>query len=57
MAERAGDDGLKDLAFLYDNLGLTARKAGEFQFALSWHLKAIDVRQHVDDPRGMANWL
>lgn len=55
LALEAGDEGLKDLAFLYDNIGLTQRKAGRFGEALKMHLKGIEVRSHIEDPRGMAN--
>jgi tetratricopeptide (TPR) repeat protein len=56
-AESAGPEGAKDLAFLLDNIGLTERKEGNFDEALRLHLKAIEVREKIDDPRGMANAL
>lgn len=54
VAEAAGDEGLKDLAFLLDNIALTERKAGNFDEALNLHLRAVEVRGRIDDPRGMA---
>lgn len=57
IARSAGNDGRKDLAFCLDNLGLTARKMGDFREALSYHLEAVRVREEIDDDRGMANAL
>jgi tetratricopeptide (TPR) repeat protein len=55
VAQSLGSDGLADLAFLYDNLGLTLRKEGDFAAAVRMHESALATRKDLDDPRGLAN--
>ena len=55
IAITLGDDGRSSLAFLYDNLGLTLRKSGDFPGSLTWHEKALAIRRQLGDPRGVAN--
>lgn len=46
-----------DLAFLYDNLGLTLRRLGDFSRAEEHHRTALAIREASQDRRGMANAL
>lgn len=54
VAKSLGDPGLADLAFLYDNVGLTMRKSGDLRGALEMHEAALAIRRALDDKRGLA---
>jgi tetratricopeptide (TPR) repeat protein len=57
VAVRLGADGAKDLAFLYDNIGLTQRRQGNIAGALASYDQALGVREKVDDEKGFASTL
>jgi tetratricopeptide (TPR) repeat protein len=55
VAEELGEAGIGDLAFLLNNIGITLRKEGRFEEALSKHREALVIQEQLDDPKGLAN--
>jgi tetratricopeptide (TPR) repeat protein len=57
IARGMGDAGLSNMAFLLDNVALTLRKEGRFAAALAALEQSLQIRNGIDDPRGLANSL
>jgi tetratricopeptide (TPR) repeat protein len=55
IAKRLDGDGVSELAFLYDNVGLTLRKQGKVEAALDEFQRALEIRRDLNDPRGLAS--
>jgi tetratricopeptide (TPR) repeat protein len=57
IAESLGRDGLDDLAFLEDNIGLTERKRGAFSAALDAHRRALAIRRGLGESKNVGKSL
>jgi tetratricopeptide (TPR) repeat protein len=57
MANELGEEGLAEMAFLYDNIGLTKRKGGSVQEAIAAHEKALEIQRQLNDCKGVATAL
>jgi tetratricopeptide (TPR) repeat protein len=57
IAEQLGDDALDDVAFLHDNVGLTARKRGALGEALDAHEAALRIRRKQGEGKSIAKSL
>jgi tetratricopeptide (TPR) repeat protein len=57
IAQGLGESAKGEVAFLYDNIGLSYRKAARFTEAVEMHRLAMETRRTLDDPRGLANSL
>lgn len=55
LAEEMGPAGASERAFLHDNIGLTLRRQGKIEEALDQYNRALEIRSHLDDQKGLAS--